>query len=198
MMPTWAPDQDELPHLEALIRCVESGFRFLLMRDDDTGSSRSMPSAVITARSTRSPWRRWDRPLQHGLAWRTTPTDTRFAVRVQLQQLADHVGDAAHGLPPVHVMHRQPIGEPPRVDFFFQSSWWGGEPANLEPHKCSALIWHRLDQPLTERHDPVPDHGPTPNSIQWGGRFSVYGWQPSDSRLLWVVNGPRGGECGRR
>jgi len=45
------------------------------------------------------------------------------------------------GLRCVHVMHRgDPAGDD-RIGFFFEADRWRGEPANLEPDKCSELVW---------------------------------------------------------
>jgi 8-oxo-dGTP pyrophosphatase MutT (NUDIX family) len=38
----------------------------------------------------------------------------------------------------------RPIDE--RIDFFFTARSWAGEPTILEPDKCAALKWVRLDQ----------------------------------------------------
>lgn len=91
----------------------------------------------------------------------------------------------------VHVMHRKPgDGGLSRVGFFFQSRQWIGEPANLEPHKCSELIWHPIDRPLPK--DTIPYLVVALHQIYWGSPFSVYGWRPSDARLPWVLNGRTG------
>ena len=39
---------------------------------------------------------------------------------------------------------RQPDGLA-RIGVFFTARHWTGEPANTEPHKCSELAWHDLD-----------------------------------------------------
>ena len=46
----------------------------------------------------------------------------------------------------------EPIDE--RIDFFFTSRSWVGEPTIAEPEKCAALKWVRLDQ----LPDPVVPH----------------------------------------
>jgi 8-oxo-dGTP pyrophosphatase MutT (NUDIX family) len=48
--------------------------------------------------------------------------------------------------------HDKPIDE--RVDFFFDSRSWVGEPRIVEPEKCADLRWFRLDQ----LPDPVVPH----------------------------------------
>jgi 8-oxo-dGTP diphosphatase len=45
------------------------------------------------------------------------------------------------------IMHRRaedPQGRE-RLDFFLTARAWGGTVTNLEPEKCAALAWHRLD-----------------------------------------------------
>jgi 8-oxo-dGTP diphosphatase len=60
-------------------------------------------------------------------------------------------------LVPVTAMHRtggngDPIDE--RVDFFFTTSRWSGEPRLMEPDKAGGLEWYSLDK----RPDPVVPH----------------------------------------
>lgn len=46
----------------------------------------------------------------------------------------------------VHVIHR--VAEEKdheRVDFFFETSKWQGEPANCEPEKCDDIQWFSYD-----------------------------------------------------
>ena len=56
----------------------------------------------------------------------------------------------------VTAMQRTRGGEPidERIDFFFTSRSWVGEPTIAEPEKCAALKWVRLDQ----LPDPVVPH----------------------------------------
>lgn len=50
-----------------------------------------------------------------------------------------------HDLRMAHVMHRRNVGvdcsNSERVDFFFVSRRWTGDPVNREPHKCDDLSW---------------------------------------------------------
>lgn len=41
---------------------------------------------------------------------------------------------------PVHTLHRRE-GDKVYMDFFFKADKWSGEPVNMEPEKCSELIW---------------------------------------------------------
>ncbi len=50
---------------------------------------------------------------------------------------------AASDLTLFHVMHRNADAE--RVSFFYTTPTWGGEPQNMEPHKCDDLAWFRRD-----------------------------------------------------
>ena len=49
-------------------------------------------------------------------------------------------------------LHADPIDE--RIDFFFTSRSWAGEPTITEPDKCAALEWY----PLDSLPDPVVPH----------------------------------------
>lgn len=41
-----------------------------------------------------------------------------------------------------HTLHRKAeSNDHERIDLFFETSKWQGEPYNAEPHKCSELIW---------------------------------------------------------
>lgn len=45
----------------------------------------------------------------------------------------------------VHTMHRMAEeGDHEYIDLFFESTSWQGEPTNMEPHKCSELLWADL------------------------------------------------------
>jgi|tagenome__1003787_1003787.scaffolds.fasta_scaffold20980851_6 8-oxo-dGTP diphosphatase len=61
-----------------------------------------------------------------------------------------------------------------RVDFFLTVERWQGEPTILEPGKCAALAWHRLDA-LPDRVVPherhvleLLRHGAVPPVLAWG------------------------------
>jgi hypothetical protein len=39
-------------------------------------------------------------------------------------------------------MHRKAEeGDHEYVDLFFEATTWRGQPTNMEPHKCSELLW---------------------------------------------------------
>lgn len=101
-------------------------------------------------------------------------------VTATIRETKDETGvllDRRH-LAYVHVMHREPgDGGTSRVDFFFQSHRWTGEPTNVEPHKCSELIWHPLDRRLPP--DTIPYLVLALHQIHWASPFSLYGW-PSE------------------
>ena len=50
--------------------------------------------------------------------------------------------------------HDAPIDE--RIDFFFTARAWSGEPRIVEPAKCAALRWCRLDEIDALPHPVVP------------------------------------------
>lgn len=46
------------------------------------------------------------------------------------------------GLKLTHVMHKN-LGEE-RIDLYFTANRWDGTIKNMEPHKCSELVWHSI------------------------------------------------------
>jgi 8-oxo-dGTP diphosphatase len=44
-----------------------------------------------------------------------------------------------------HLCHHADADGHARVGVFFMARRWAGEPVNAEPHLCSALAWHALD-----------------------------------------------------
>jgi 8-oxo-dGTP diphosphatase len=58
--------------------------------------------------------------------------------------------------------HAEPIDE--RIDFFFTSRAWSGDPRVVEPQKCAALEWWRLTalpEPVVPHERHVLDRLPT-------------------------------------
>jgi len=73
------------------------------------------------------------------------------------REVHEEVGVTDVRLTPACAMQRtgasgEPIDE--RVDYFFTSSSWSGEPRILEPQKCADMRWF----PLEELPDPVVPH----------------------------------------
>jgi len=72
----------------------------------------------------------------------------------------------------VHVMDRKEPKEE-RVDFFFISKKWGGEPKIMEPHKCDDLNWFSL----TNLPDNViPYIRQVINCVLTNKFYSEFGW----------------------
>ena len=73
----------------------------------------------------------------------------------------------------VHVMHRKGIDGSERVDFFFVTNDWPGEPQNVESEKCDDLNWFPLSE-LPE--NTIPYIRFALKSWQKGVLYSEYGW----------------------
>lgn len=71
----------------------------------------------------------------------------------------------------VHVMHRKSNEE--RVDFFFITEEWKGEPINTEKNKCDDLSWFSLNE-LPNNIVPYVKYGILNFNI--GILFSEFGW----------------------
>jgi len=76
-----------------------------------------------------------------------------------IREAAEEVGVEvpASALTPLTVLHRTDGSEDPveqRVDFFFESRFWVGEPRILEEAKCADLRWF----PLDALPEPMPPH----------------------------------------
>jgi len=70
-----------------------------------------------------------------------------------------------------HIMHHKSNNE--RAAFFFEVKKWGGDIKNMEPHKCSELVW----SPLNELPENIVPYAK--KSIEYylkGINFSHYGW----------------------
>jgi 8-oxo-dGTP diphosphatase len=83
-----------------------------------------------------------------------------------------------HDLRHVHTLHVNGSGPEPRLGLFFEARRWVGEPANLEPHKCSGVRWFHLDA-LPEELIEYPGAGI--DAYRAGVPFSVRGWLPSSA-----------------
>jgi len=62
------------------------------------------------------------------------------------REAVEEIGVADVDLTPLCAMHRTGNGEPvdERVDYFFTTSSWSGEPRIVEPDKCADLRWFGL------------------------------------------------------
>ena len=77
------------------------------------------------------------------------------AVREAAEEMG--VGVLPADLAPLTVLHRTNGSAAPlaqRVDFFFSTTRWSGEPRIMEPDKCADLAWFDLDSLPT----PMPGH----------------------------------------
>jgi len=70
-----------------------------------------------------------------------------------------------------HVMHKKQADE--RIDFFFTTDKWLGEPVNAEPHKCDDLNWFPLD---SLPKNTIPYVRTALANYLKGTYFSEFGW----------------------
>jgi mutator protein MutT len=73
-----------------------------------------------------------------------------------------------------HLCHHADPDGLARVGVFFSARRWTGEPVNAEPHKCSEIAWHDLDD--------LPDDTVTYvraglNAHDQGAAFTLDGWR---------------------
>lgn len=80
----------------------------------------------------------------------------------------------------VHTLHVNGSGPVPRLGLFFETRRWIGEPANLEPDKCSTLRWFPLDA-LPEQLIDYPATGI--DAYRHGQTFSIRGWSTRTSAV---------------
>ena len=71
----------------------------------------------------------------------------------------------------VLVMHRN--AEDERVDFFFTTDVWGGQPQIAEPDKCDDLSWFELNQ-LPQNI--IPYVLAAIRNFQDGSHYAEFGW----------------------
>ena len=72
----------------------------------------------------------------------------------------------------VHTMHRNSDSE--RLSLFFTCETWGGEPCNMEPHKCDDLSW--FDRGALPENM-VPYVRSALGSVAEGVPYSEFGWE---------------------
>ncbi len=69
---------------------------------------------------------------------------TEATVREAREELGIEI--APENLQLIHIMYRAPHDETgERVDFFFRTQTWNGEPTIREPNKCDGLEWFPLN-----------------------------------------------------
>ncbi|MCA9329943.1 NUDIX domain-containing protein [Candidatus Saccharibacteria bacterium] len=76
----------------------------------------------------------------------------------------------------VHVMHRKsdtPDNDNERLDCYFEADNWSGDVSNLEPGKCSSLVWCAIDELPTNM---IPTVKSALNSVGSGDFYSNSGW----------------------
>jgi 8-oxo-dGTP diphosphatase len=72
----------------------------------------------------------------------------------------------------VHIMHRK-ADDQERIDFFFTTKTWVGEPTITEPDKCDDLSWFNLDN-LPENI--IPYIKTALENYKKGLIYSEFGW----------------------
>jgi 8-oxo-dGTP diphosphatase len=118
-----APAGSYRPHVGVHLILAE-GRKVLLLRRANTGFADG--------------W--WSVPggsLEHG---ETLP---QAAAREALEEVGVTIGSA--DLSFAHLCHHADPDGLARVGVFFTARRWAGEPVNAEPHKCSEIAWHDLD-----------------------------------------------------
>ena len=76
----------------------------------------------------------------------------------------------------VHVMHRKSdkqSNDNERLDFYFEADSWSGEVSNMEPEKCSSLVWCAIDELPANM---VPTVRSALSSVGSGDLYSNSGW----------------------
>lgn len=72
----------------------------------------------------------------------------------------------------VHTMHRN-CGDHVRVDAFFESDKWVGEPINAEPNKHSEIVWLNINNLPKNTVDYIRF---AIEQINAGNTYSEFGW----------------------
>ncbi|MCW2792109.1 MAG: hydrolase, partial [Nocardioides sp.] len=97
------------------------------------------------------------------------------------REALEEIGVTGLDLTFVTAMQRTRGGEPidERIDFFFTSRAWSGEPRIVEPEKCAGLRWYALD----DLPDPVVPHELSVLEALRGGApapYTTFGFTPPD------------------
>ena len=80
----------------------------------------------------------------------------------------------------IYTMHRQAANDI-RVDLFFETNEWEGEPVNNEPHKHSEIAWFTLQELATK---PVMDYqAAVLQAVLDGKVYSEWGWPEAKQPL---------------
>jgi 8-oxo-dGTP diphosphatase len=96
-------------------------------------------------------------------------TPTACAVREVREELGITLDSAA--LRPAGTMFRR--SQEPRLDIFFTTSTWVGQPEIREPHKCTELVWA---DPEDLPEDPLDFLGQACSDARTRQVFREYGW----------------------
>ena len=96
------------------------------------------------------------------------------ALREAKEELGISINASALRL--VHVMHRKSDkqgNDNERLDFYFEADSWSGEVSNMEPEKCSSLVWCDIDELPVNM---VPTVRSALSSVGSGDLYSNSGW----------------------
>jgi 8-oxo-dGTP diphosphatase len=123
-----APADSFRPHVGVHLILAE-GRKILLLRRANTGFADgwwSVPGGSLEQGETLPQAAAREALEEVGI--RIDPTDLTFA----------------------HLCHHADRDGLARVGVFFTTARWAGEPVNAEPHRCSEIAWHNLDDLPTD------------------------------------------------
>jgi 8-oxo-dGTP diphosphatase len=101
-------------------------------------------------------------------------TPTQCALREVAEELGVQLDPDA--LQPIGTMFRRSLE--PRVDIFFTTNTWTGNPTINEPHKCTELVWAHPDQLPEDALDYI---GQAIINARAGRHFHEHGWRDEAS-----------------
>lgn len=162
-----------VPHGRFVV--VPASYVFLL-RDPDDGASAEPEVLLQLRQGTGFMDGHWAAAAAGHVERGETAADA--ARREAVEELGIEVGDLTF----VTAMQRTGGGEPidERVDFFFLTREWSGEPSLQEPERSAGLRWCRLDR-LDDLPAPVVPHERSVlASLRAGGPppYSTFGFAP--------------------